>query len=43
MLSGLMSLLEPILIVFLGLLIGSMVVCMYLPIFNLGNIVSGPG
>ena len=41
MLSGLMSLLEPILIVFLGLLIGSMVVCMYLPIFNLGNIVSG--
>jgi type IV pilus assembly protein PilC len=43
MLSGLMSLLEPILIVFLGLLIGSMVVCMYLPIFNLGNIVSGNG
>jgi type IV pilus assembly protein PilC len=43
MLSGLMSLLEPILIVFLGLLIGSMVVCMYLPIFNLGNIVSGHG
>jgi type IV pilus assembly protein PilC len=40
MLSGLMSLLEPVLIVFLGLLIGSMVVCMYLPIFNLGNIVS---
>ena len=43
MLSGLMSLLEPILIVFLGLLIGSMVICMYLPIFNLGNIVSGNG
>jgi type IV pilus assembly protein PilC len=43
MLSGLMSLLEPLLIVFLGLLIGSMVVCMYLPIFNLGNIVSGNG
>jgi type IV pilus assembly protein PilC len=43
MLSGLMSLLEPLLIVFLGLLIGAMVVCMYLPIFNLGNIVSGNG
>ncbi|MGB7769022.1 MAG: type II secretion system F family protein [Verrucomicrobiia bacterium] len=43
MLSGLMSLLEPLLIVFLGLLIGTMVVCMYLPIFNLGNIVSGNG
>jgi len=41
MLTGLMSLLEPLLIVFIGLLIGAMVVCMYLPIFNLGNIVSG--
>jgi type IV pilus assembly protein PilC len=41
MLSGLMSLLEPLLIVFLGILIGSMVVCMYMPIFNLGNVVSG--
>ncbi|MGA2685263.1 MAG: type II secretion system F family protein [Verrucomicrobiota bacterium] len=43
MLTGLMSLLEPLLIVFLGLLIGGMVICMYLPIFNLGNIVSGNG
>ena len=40
-LSGLMALIEPILIVFLGVFIGGMVVCMYLPIFNLGNIVSG--
>ncbi|MDE3067495.1 MAG: type II secretion system F family protein [Verrucomicrobiota bacterium] len=40
-LSGLMSLIEPLLIVFLGIVIGGMVVCMYLPIFNLGNIVSG--
>lgn len=39
-LSGLMSLLEPILIVILGVIVGGMVVCMYLPIFNLGNIVS---
>jgi len=40
-LSGLMSLMEPMLIVFLGVMVGGMVVCMYLPIFNLGNIVSG--
>jgi type IV pilus assembly protein PilC len=40
-LSGLMSLLEPILIVVLGVVIGGMVICMFLPIFNLGNVVSG--
>jgi type IV pilus assembly protein PilC len=40
-LSGLMSLLEPILIVFLGVVIGGMVICMFLPIFNLANIVNG--
>jgi type IV pilus assembly protein PilC len=40
-LTGLMALIEPLLIVILGVLIGGMVVCMYLPIFNLGNIVSG--
>jgi len=39
-LSGLMSLLEPLLIVFLGVVIGGMVVCMFLPIFNLANIVN---
>ncbi|HEV2694719.1 MAG TPA: type II secretion system F family protein [Verrucomicrobiae bacterium] len=42
-LSGLMSLLEPLLIVFLGVVIGGMVVCMFLPIFNLANIVNGNG
>jgi type IV pilus assembly protein PilC len=42
-LSGLMSLLEPIMIVVLGVVIGGMVICMFLPIFNLGNIVSGNG
>jgi type IV pilus assembly protein PilC len=42
-LSGLMSLLEPLLIVFLGVIIGGMVICMFLPIFNLANIVNGPG
>jgi type IV pilus assembly protein PilC len=41
-LSGLMSLIEPMLIVFLGIVIGGMVVCMFLPIFNLANIVNGP-
>ncbi len=41
-LSGLMSLIEPLLIVFLGVVIGSLVVCMFLPIFNLANIVNGP-
>ena len=38
-LSGLMSLIEPLLIVFLGVVIGGMVICMFLPIFNLANIV----
>jgi type IV pilus assembly protein PilC len=41
-LSGLMSLIEPLLICFLGVVIGGMVVCMFLPIFNLANIVNGP-
>jgi type IV pilus assembly protein PilC len=40
-LSGLMSLIEPLIMVVLGVIIGSMVVCMYLPIFNLANIVNG--
>jgi type IV pilus assembly protein PilC len=40
-LSGLMSLIEPMLIVFLGIVIGGMVICMFLPIFNLANIVNG--
>ena len=39
-LSGLMSLIEPLLIVFLGVVIGGMVICMFLPIFNLANVVS---
>ena len=39
-LSGLTSLIEPILIVFLGVIVGGMVICMFLPIFQLPNIVS---
>ncbi|MGA9450116.1 MAG: type II secretion system F family protein [Verrucomicrobiia bacterium] len=42
-LSGLMSLIEPMLIVFLGVVIGGMVICMFLPIFNLANIVNASG
>jgi type IV pilus assembly protein PilC len=41
--SSLMSLIEPLLIVFLGVVVGGMVICMYLPIFNLGNIVNMNG
>jgi type IV pilus assembly protein PilC len=40
-LSGLTSLIEPILIVFLGVVVGGMVICMFLPIFKLPEIVSG--
>jgi type IV pilus assembly protein PilC len=39
-LSGLTAMIEPILIVFLGVVIGGMVVCMFLPIFKLGEVVS---
>ncbi len=42
-LSGLMSLIEPLLIVGLGVVIGGMVICMYLPIFNLANIINMNG
>src|SRR6266536_4901537 len=39
-LSGLTSLIEPILIVFLGVVVGGMVICMFLPIFKMGEIVN---
>jgi len=39
MVAGLSSLMEPIIIVFLGGLIGGIVVAMYLPIFKLGQVV----
>ena len=39
MVAGLSSLMEPIIIVFLGCLIGGIVVAMYLPIFKLGQVV----
>jgi type IV pilus assembly protein PilC len=37
--KNLSALLEPIIIVFLGVIIGGLVVAMYLPIFNLGKVV----
>jgi type IV pilus assembly protein PilC len=39
-LSGLTSLIEPLLIVFLGVVVGGIVICMFLPIFKLSELVS---
>ena len=40
-LSALTSLLEPILIVFLGVIVGGIVIALFLPIFQLSEVVSG--
>lgn len=37
--AGLSQLLEPLIMVFLGTIIGGLVVAMYLPIFKLGSVV----
>ncbi|WP_421158651.1 type II secretion system F family protein, partial [Aeromonas dhakensis] len=37
--DGLTSLLEPLIMVVLGVLVGGMVVAMYLPIFKLGSVI----
>jgi type IV pilus assembly protein PilC len=39
--SGLLSMMEPVMIVFLGVVVGGMVVSMYLPIFDMMNAVQG--
>jgi type IV pilus assembly protein PilC len=39
-LSGLTALIEPLLIVFLGIVVGGIVICMFLPIFKLSELVS---
>ena len=39
MVAGLSSLMEPIIIVFLGTIVGGIVVSMYLPIFKIGSVV----
>lgn len=40
MLEGLTSMIEPLLMVFVGVLIGSVVVCMFLPIFKMSEVIS---
>jgi type IV pilus assembly protein PilC len=39
-LSGLTALIEPLLIVFLGVVVGGIVVCMFLPIFKMSQIIN---
>jgi type IV pilus assembly protein PilC len=39
--DSLSSILEPVLIVIMGVVIGGMLVALYLPIFNLGKLLSG--
>jgi type IV pilus assembly protein PilC len=38
-LNGLTSMIEPLLIMFLGTVVGTIVLCMFLPIFKLSEIV----
>jgi type IV pilus assembly protein PilC len=40
-LSGLTSMIEPILVVFLGVVVGGIVICAFLPIFKLSSLISG--
>ena len=39
--SGLTSLIEPLIIAFLGIVIGSIVICMFLPIFKITSVMGG--
>ncbi len=41
-LSGLTSLIEPLLIVFLGITVGGIAICMFLPIFKMAEIIAPP-
>ncbi|GAB6887747.1 type II secretion system F family protein [Desulfothermus okinawensis JCM 13304] len=41
--SALTSLIEPLMIVFLGVVVGGLVISMYLPIFKIAGVVSGQG
>jgi type IV pilus assembly protein PilC len=38
--SGLTSIIEPLIIAFLGVIIGGIVICMFLPIFKISTIIS---
>lgn len=42
-LGGLTSLIEPLLIVFLGVTVGGIAICMFLPIFKMSEIINPPG
>jgi type IV pilus assembly protein PilC len=42
-LSGLTSLIEPLLIVFLGVMVGGIAICMFLPIFKMSEIINPQG
>jgi type IV pilus assembly protein PilC len=41
-LSGLTSLIEPLLIVFLGVVVGGIALCMFLPLFKMQEIINPP-
>ncbi|MFT6316169.1 MAG: type IV pilus assembly protein PilC [Candidatus Azotimanducaceae bacterium] len=41
--DGLTSLMEPIIMSFLGVVIGGLIIAMYLPIFKMGDAISGGG
>jgi type IV pilus assembly protein PilC len=41
--KGLTSMIEPIVIVFMGILIGGIVIAMFIPMFELGNLASKQG
>ena len=40
-LEGLTKLIEPLMMIFVGMLVGSILVCLYLPIFNMAGAMSG--
>jgi type IV pilus assembly protein PilC len=40
MVNNLTTLMEPLVILFLGIIIGGLVISMYLPIFKLGSVIS---
>jgi type IV pilus assembly protein PilC len=42
-LGGLTALIEPLLIVFLGITVGGIAICMFLPIFKMAEIINPPG
>jgi type IV pilus assembly protein PilC len=39
--NALTSLIEPILIIVMGVVVGGILICLYLPMFNIGNLVGG--